>query len=159
MELTELNLSTEQMEGVNSYIQSEGDKIRTKYNKQIKELESKLPVEQTEEQKTYAEKLKALEDKELELNKKESLSNLQKQLSDKGLNSELAQYLNVGEGVEIETYIDNLTKIVGTTTNTFKPNSHAPSGGITKEKFNAMTYTERTNLYNTNKSEYDILSK
>ncbi len=152
MELSELNLSTEQMEGVNSYIQSEGDKIRTKYNKQIKELESKIPKELTDEEKAYKKEKDDFE-------REKSQFNLQKQLTDKGLNSELAQYLNVGEGVEIETYIDNLTKIVGTTTQTFKPSSHANNSGITKEQFANMTYAERTNLYNTNKQQYDILSK
>lgn len=152
MELTELNLSQEQMEGVNSYIQSEGDKIRTKYNKQIKELEGKIPKEKTDEELTY-EKEKA------DFEREKAQFNLQKQLTDKGLNSELAEYLNVGEGVEIETYIDNLTKIVGTTTQTFKPSSHANNSGITKEQFANMTYAERTNLYNTNKQQYDILSK
>lgn len=152
MELTELNLSTEQLEGVNSYIQSEGDKIRTKYNKQIKELECKIPKEKDKETLAY-EKEKA------EFEKEKANFVLSKKLTDKGLNSELAQYLNIGEGVEIETYIEDLTKIIGTTTNTFKPSSHANNSGITKEQFNSMNYSERTNLYNTNKTLYDILSK
>ena len=51
--LEELNLSEEQLEGVQKYIQSEGDKIRGKYSKQIKELESKLPKEKTEEELAF----------------------------------------------------------------------------------------------------------
>lgn len=70
MELTELGLNEEQLSGVNDYlesqlqakIQSEGDKIRTKYNteingyktkitdydKTIEELTAKIPVTKTE---------------------------------------------------------------------------------------------------------------
>ena len=43
MELKELNLTEEQLEGVNKIIQSETDKVRTEYSKKIKDLESKLP--------------------------------------------------------------------------------------------------------------------
>lgn len=72
MELSELNLNEEQLTGVNEYLesqiqaklQSEGDKIRTKYNNKIKEyetkigeyditikdLQSKVPVEKSPEQ-------------------------------------------------------------------------------------------------------------
>lgn len=37
--------------------------------------------------------------------------------------------------------------------------SHDPDTGITKEKFNRMSYKDRMNLYNTNKELYDSLSK
>ncbi|NMF04333.1 hypothetical protein ACUH7Y_25000 [Clostridium beijerinckii] len=152
MELTELNLTEEQLQGVNSILQSEGDKIRTKYNKQIKELEGKIPKEKTEEELAY-EKEKA------DFEREKAQFNLSKTLESNGLNSELAKYLNVGEGVDLESYIKDLTNVIGKQTTTFKPSSHANNGGITKEQFNSMTYNERMNLYNTNKSLYDILSK
>lgn len=152
MELTELNLSAEQLEGVNSLLQSEGDKIRTKYNKQIKELEGKIPKEKDEETLAY-EKEKA------EFEKEKANFVLSKTLKDNGLNDELAKYLNVGKGVDLESYIKDLTNVLGANTQTFKPSSHANNSGITKEQFNKMNYSERTNLYNTNKNLYDILSK
>jgi predicted metal-dependent hydrolase len=152
MELSELGLTEEQVNGVNSILQSEGDKIRTKYNKQIKELEGKIPKEKTEEELNY-EKEKA------DFEREKSQFNLQKQLSDKGLDSQLAKYLNV-QGVEdLETYINEIADAIGKQTQTFKPSSHANNGGVTKEQFNSMNYSERMNLYNTNKSLYDILSK
>lgn len=153
MELTELNLTEEQLTGVNSILQSEGDKIRTKYNKQIKDLESKIPKEKDEETLAY-EKEKA------DFEREKSQFNLQKQLSDKGLDSQLAKYLNV-QGVEdLETYISEVADVIGKQeTQTFKPSSHANNGGITKEQFNAMNYSDRMNLYSTNKNLYDILSK
>lgn len=171
MELTELNLSAEQLEGVNSILesrlQSEGDKIRGKYSKEIKtyetqleELKAKLPVEKSEAEIEMENRLKALEDREKEVAKKEQLSNISKQLSDRGLNSELAKYLNVSEGVDLETYLGELAEIIGKqATNTYKPKSHATNTTMTKEQFKKMGVLERTNLYNTNKDLYDILSK
>ena len=171
MELTELNLSAEQLEGVNSILesrlQSEGDKIRGKYSKEIKtyetqleELKAKLPVEKSEAEIEMENRLKAIEDREKEVAKKEQLTNLQKQLTDKGLNNELAKYLNVSEGTDLETYLGELVEIVGKqATNTYKPKSHATNTTITKEQFKKMNVMERTNLYNTNRELYDILSK
>lgn len=158
MELTELNLSEEQVQGVQAILQSEGDKIRTKYNKEIKELKEKLPVEKTEQEIALEEKLKALEEREKAIEKQEQLNNLSKQLSDKGLNSELAKYLNVNE----DTQLDEIFKlIVGDNSNSYKPSNHVDTGngGINKEQFKNMTYSERTNLYNTDRELYDILSK
>ncbi|WP_244835231.1 hypothetical protein [Clostridium sp. BJN0001] len=152
MTLEELNLNEEQLEGVKSFLQSEGDKIRTKYNKEIKELKEKVPKELTDEEKAY--------NKEKEDFKREKMQfELSKNLTNKGLDSKLAQYLNV-QGVEdLETYISDFSKIVGAN-NSFKPNSHSNAGGsITKEQFNNMGYKERENLYNTNKELYTILSK
>lgn len=172
MELTELNLSAEQLEGVNSIlesrIQSEGDKIRGKYSKEIKtyetqleELKAKLPVEKTESEIALENRLKAIEDREKEVAKKEQLTNLQKQLSDKGLNGELAKYLNIAEGTDLETYLNEIVEVVGKqATNSYKPKSHETTNTtITKEQFRKMNVMERTNLYNTNKELYDILSK
>jgi hypothetical protein len=157
MELTELNLSTEQLESVQAILQSEGDKIRTKYNKEIKELKEKLPIEKTEQEIALEERLKAIEEKEKALEKQEQLNGLSKQLSEKGLNGELAKYLNVNEDTQLDE-IFNL--IMGDNSNSYKPSNHtSANGGITKSDFNNMSYGERLNLYNSDKELYDILSK
>lgn len=158
MELTELNLNEEQLTSVQAIIQSETDKVRTKYNKEIKELKEKLPVEKTEAEIALEERLKAIEEKEQALAKQEHLNNLSKQLSDKGLNGEIAKYLNIAEDGEL----DEIFKlIVGDKSNTYKPSNHVDTanGGITKEQFAKMSYSERTNLYNTDRELYDTLSK
>lgn len=157
MELTELNLSEEQLQGVQAILQSEGDKIRTKYNKEIKELKEKLPVEKTEAEIALEKREKALEEKEQAIVKQEQLNQLSKQLSDKGINGELAKYLNVAE----DGQLDEIFKmIVGDNSNTYKPSNHQnANSSITKEQFAKMTYAERTSLYNTDKELYDILSK
>ena len=72
--LEELNLSEEQMEIVSKYLQSEQDKIRGKYSKQIKELESKLPPTKSEEELAFEKRVAELETREKELAKKERLT-------------------------------------------------------------------------------------
>ncbi|MGU8426543.1 capsid assembly scaffolding protein Gp46 family protein [Clostridium perfringens] len=158
--LEELNLSEEQLEGVQKYLQSEGDKIRGKYSKQIKELESKLPKEKTEEELAFEKRVAELETREKELAKKERLTTAKGILSSKGLDSQLTDYLNF-EGVEdLETYVDNIAKVVGKQAKSYVPKGHEKAdGNITKEQFSKMSYTERCNLYETNKPLYEILSK
>lgn len=159
--LEELNLTTEQMEGVQKYVQAEGDKIRTKYSKQIKDLESKVPKEKTEEEKAFEKRVKDLEIKEKEIAKKEMLTNAKEILTNKGLDTQLVDFIKF-EGVEdLETYINNIAEVVGKQTkNSYVPKGHEKANGnITKEQFSKMTLMERQNLYNTNKQLYDILSK
>ncbi|MBI5996801.1 capsid assembly scaffolding protein Gp46 family protein [Clostridium perfringens] len=159
--LDELNLTTEQLEGVQKYVQAEGDKIRTKYSKQIKDLEGKLPKEKSEEELAFEKRVAELETREKELAKKERLTTAKGILSNKGLDSQLTDYLNF-EGVEdLETYVDNIAKVVGKQAkNSYIPKGHEKAeGNITKEQFSKMSYSERCNLYETNKPLYEILSK
>lgn len=158
--LEELNLSEEQLEGVQKYIQSEGDKIRGKYSKQIKELESKLPPTKSEEELAFEKRVAELETREKELAKKERLTTAKGILSSKGLDTQLTDYLNF-EGVEdLETYVDNIAKVVGKQAKSYVPKGHEKAdGNITKEQFSKMSYIERCNLYDTNPKLYEILSK
>lgn len=159
--LEELNLTTEQLEGVQKYVQGETDKVRTKYSKQIKELESKVPKEKSEDELAFEKRLKDLETKEKELIRKEILTNAKGILTDKGLDVQLADFIKF-EGVEdLETYINNIADVVSKQAkNSYVPKGHEKANGnITKEQFLKMSYTERCNLYETNKVLYDILSK
>lgn len=158
--LEELKLTEEQLQGVNKVIQSETDKVRTEYSKKIKELESKLPVEPTEEEKALQERIKALEERERAIAQKEFETELQGKLKDKGLNEQLAKYLNV-EGVEdLETYLEEVAKVVGNQIEGYKPRGHeGNSTKITKEQFSKMSYVERMNLFENNRALYDALSK
>lgn len=160
MDINDLNLEGETLENVQKYVQSETDKVRTEYTKQIKELEKYKPVEKSKEEITMEERLKALETKEHELNKRERLDKVANELKEKGLNTELAKYLNIADNVDLETYINDIAKVIGEQA-TYVPNkgNTKANGNITKADFQKMTYTERTNLYNTNKELYDILSK
>ena len=157
--LEELKLTEEQLQGVNKVIQSETDKVRTEYSKKIKELESKLPKEMTPEEKALDERIKALEERERAIAQKEFETELQGKLKDKGLNEQLAKYLNV-EGVEdLETYLEEVAKVVSNQVEGYKPRGHESNVGVTKEQFSKMSYVERMNLFETNRQLYDTLSK
>lgn len=160
MELKELNLSEEQLQGVNKIIQSETDKVRTEYSKKIKDLESKLPRQMTDEEKAFDERIKALEEREKAIAEKEYITKVQGKLKDKGLDEQLAQYLNV-QGVEdLETYIEDIAKVISSQIQEYKPRGHEGSSTkITKEQFSKMNYMERMNLFENNRALYDALSK
>ncbi|WP_297713203.1 hypothetical protein [Clostridium sp.] len=159
MELKELNLSEEQLQVVNKIIQSETDKLRTEYSKKIKDLESKLPRQMTEEEKAFDERIKALEKREKAIAEKEYMATVQGKLKDKGLDEQLAKYLNV-QGVEdLETYIEDIAKVVGRQVQEYKPRGHESNVGVTKEQFSKMSYMERMNLFENNRALYDALSK
>lgn len=157
--LEELKLTEEQLQRVNKVIQSETDKVRTEYSKKIKELESKLPHEMTEEEKALDEREKALEEREKAIAKKEFETDIQGKLRDKGLNEQLVKYLNI-EGVEdLETYLEEVAKVIGNQIEGYKPRGHESNVGVTKEQFSKMSYVERMNLFETNRQLYDTLSK
>lgn len=159
--LEELKLNDEQMEVVNKAIQSETDKVRTEYSKKIKDLEGKLPKELSADEKALQERIKAIEEKEKALQEKELTTNLQAKLKEKGLNEQLASYLKV-QGVEdLGTYLDDIAKVINVQLdNGYKPKNHERHDTkITKDQFNNMNYVERMNLYNTNKTLFDALSK
>lgn len=159
MELKELNLNTEQFEEVQKILQSETDKVRTEYSKKIKDLEGKLPKQMTDEEKALDERIKALEEREKAIAEKEYMATVQGKLKDKGLNEQLAQYLNV-QGVEdLETYIEDIAKVINSQIEGYKPRGHESNVGITKEQFSKMSYVERMNLFETNRQLYDTLSK
>lgn len=162
MNLEELGLTQEQIEAVNKVIQSEGDKIRTKYSKELNELRNELnkykPVEKSDVEKALEKKQKELEEKEKELAMKEKTYAVKEKLSAKGLPTELANYINFGD--DVDTTIEEL----GATLNnyflngTFKPSNHNKNTGITKEQFKNMSYSERVNLLETQPELYKALS-
>ena len=184
MELTELGLNEEQLTGVNTYLesqlqaklQSEGDKIRTKYNteisnyktkigdydKTIEELTAKLPVTKTPEQIEVENRVKALEEDRKVVAREKMELQLQKQLRDKGLNEQLHKYLNI-EGVEdLETYLTEIADVIGKqATSTYQPKKHVDTANsnLTKADFLKMNYQQITELYASNPELYKLLSK
>lgn len=163
MDLSELGLSDEQLEVVNKTIQSEGDKIRGKYSREVSELKNQLdqlkPVEKSDAEKAIEQRQKELEVKEQEIANKEKGYQLKEKLASNGLPAELAKYLNVGDD------IDSLVKEVGGTLNNYflnsgyKPSGHAKNEGITKEQFRKLSYAERTKLFDTNPELYKRLAE
>lgn len=163
MELNEMNLTEEQLANVQKYVQSETDKVRTKYSAELKtaneELAKYKPVEKSETEKALEARLKALEDKEAELNAKERSQLIASKFKEKGLPEELASLVSIGENIDED--IEKVGTALGNyflNTN-YKPESHANNKGITREQFKRMSYMERAKLYQENPELYKMLSK
>ena len=140
-------------------IQSETDKVRTKYSKEIKELKAKIE-ELTPEQKSQTEidlenRLKALEERERKMALNESLTA-------QGLSTEFGGYLK--DDTDIETFSKFLKGIIDeevskrVKNDNYKPDNHKSGDSITKEEFDKMGYGERTKLFNENPDLYQYLS-
>lgn len=190
MDLATLNLTPEQMveltqhitgevdktkEGYKEFLskeestkftQSETDKVRTSYSKQIKDYEDKLkgltPIVKTEAELAMEVRLLALEGKEKEVGAKEKLLSISNDLQAQGLSTELAKLLVNVKVEDMETEIGKLkgmfdaTKLDGS----YKPTNHKnTTDSITKEQFSKMSYMERMNLFNSNEELYSKLSK
>ena len=163
MELTEMNLTDEQLANVQKYVQSHEDRIRTDYSKRLKDANDELakykPVEKSDAEKALEERISALEAKEKELASKEKAMTIANKLKDKGIPTELAQYLSVGENVD-ET-VEKVGALFGNyfLDGTAKPTNHQTHKGITREDFKRMGYAERAKLYSENPELYKALNK
>lgn len=164
MELNIEGLTQEQIEAVQKIIQSETDKVRTKYSSELKTVNDELaqykPKQKSESELALEQRIANLEAKEKELANKERAMTIADKLKAKGLPSELAQYLNVGEDID-----GSIDKVGDTLGNYFLGQVSNPSGnhstnkGITKADFAKMSYAERAKLFQENNELYKALSK
>lgn len=161
MELNELNLSEEQLANVQKLIQSETDKVRTKYSNELKtaneELAKYKPKEKTQEEKNLEERIRALELKEAEITAKEKKVQIKSKLEEKGLPTALADYLKLEKDEDIDKVGGELANYF--LNNGIKPTNHAKSKPVTKEQFRNMSYAQRAQLYNENPELYKALAK
>lgn len=161
MNINELGLTAEQLDAVQKYAQSEADKVRTNYSKQLKDVNEELskykPKEKTEEEKSIEARIKALEDREAEISKKERQVQVKGKLEELGLPTGLADYLNFKSDDDIEKVGGELAKYF--LENGSKPTTHAKSQPVTKDQFKQMSYVQRAQLFNENPELYKALSK
>ncbi len=125
-------------EAIERVVQSETDRVRTDYSRQIKELEEKIPQEKSPIEIELDERLKVIEKKEREYR-------LIEKLEEKQLPRGLSKYLAVGDD-EIESIGDELGKILSNiiTDNSYKPMGHKKTESVvTKEQFKQMGYSQR----------------
>ena len=163
MELTEMNLTDEQLANVQKYVQSHEDRIRTDYSKRLKDANDELakykPVEKSDAEKALEDRISALEAKEKELASKEKAMTIANKLKEKELPVDLAKFLNVGE--DIDATIEELGTVFGNYflegSNT--PTNHNTNKGITKADFKKMSYIERSKLFQENPQLFEILNK
>ncbi len=163
MNFEELGLSEEQLQAVTKAIQSETDKVRTDYSKQLTTLKDELktykPADKSDAEKALELKAQELEQKEKEIANKEKSYTVKEKLASKGLPSELAKYIAVGD--DIDTAIDEIGGTLSTyfLDGTFKPSGHSKNEGIDKNTFRKMSYSERAKLFDTNPELYKKLSQ
>lgn len=161
MKLEELKgFDEEQMELIKKVIQGETDRVRTEYSQKIKDLEQYKPVEKTPQEIALEERLKALEDKEKAIAEQERQAQLQAKLQEKGLDTQLYKYLNVGG--DADTFINEFAEVMNKTLldGSYKPSTHKSNKDvITKEQFSSMGYMERAKLQETNPTLYAKLSE
>ena len=112
MELNELNLTEEQLASVQKLIQSETDKVRTKYSTELKaakeELSQYKPKEKTQEELDLETRIRNLELKEAEIASKEKNVRIKSKLEEKGLPTGLADYLHLETDEDIEKIVSML---------------------------------------------------
>lgn len=161
MELKDLNMSAEQLEVVQKFVQSETDKVRTDYSAKLKTVNDELikykPVEKSDAEKALDERLKALEDRENQLVQKEKQEKVSKKLGEFGLPTELANYLNVDDDETLDKIGASMNALLLNNSN--QPTNHTKQQGVTKEQFKKFSYAERVNLANQNPELYKMLSK
>lgn len=154
-------LNEEQFTDLEKHIQSETDKVRTKYTQQIKELEQFKPKEKTEEELALEQRIKELETKEKELQAKERQYKVQDTLKANNLPSELAKYINVNGEDEIETITGEIGSILNQhlLSNSYKPKDRKQNDNMTKDDFKKLSYVEREKLYEQSPELYKKLSE
>ena len=152
---TTITLTQEQL---NKKIQSETDKVRTKYSNDIKVLQDRIkeltPVEKSQAEIDFENRLAALEAREKKLN-------LHENLKSKGISDELADYLK--DDVDVEALSNAYKKIIDEAVskkvknNGYVPNGHKSGDSITKDDFNKMSMDEKERLYSENPDLYKTL--
>ena len=159
MELTEMNLTDEQLANVQKYVQSHEDRIRTDYSKRLKDANDELakykPVEKSDAEKALEARIAELEARENEIKAQERQAELQNKLKEKGLDVQLLKFLNVGE--DADTFLDEFANVFNAQLldGSYKPSGHkGASSNITKEQFKNMGYLERVALQENNPSLY-----
>ena len=140
-------------------IQSETDKVRTKYSNKVKELEDKIkeltPVEKSQTELDLERRLSEIEKREKRMNFLESLK-------DNGISSDFADYLNVDS--DLTKFSEVYKKAVNNAVTQkiqesgFVPKDHKSDDVLTKEDFRKMSYEEKSKLYTTNPELYKSLS-
>lgn len=161
-------------EEIQKKIQSEADKVRGKYSKEMKELKAQLEALQTakmtdEERlaKEKEEKEKLLAEREAQLLKKELDFETMSILNTKKLDK---SFLNFLTGQTLEDRIEQLSVLETHINSKIQEAVKAklgqdptPSGGnndtlkVSKEDFKKMSYAEKSNLFLTNPELYTQL--
>lgn len=130
IELTQENYTKAEVQGI---LQSECDKIRTEYSKKLKAAQDKV-AELTPPAKSDAEI--ALEAKAAELAQREKVL----ACKEAGIDGAFADLLRD------DADLSRLSELLATGQG-YQPSGHKKTDGLTKEAFQAMSYSEQATLY------------
>ena len=141
-------------------IQSETDKVRTKYSKQVKELETRIKELEAKEEKKVPEKSEKeieLEAREKALLARENAIAINQALTSKGMKTELAEYLKEGVNVDqLSSVIDSMVS-ERMTAKGYVPSSHKTGKGMTKEDFYKMDMDAQEKFFKENPESFHAL--
>ena len=132
-------------------IQAAEDRLRTKYSREIKTLQDKIteltPVEKTEAERTFDQRLAELERKEKESEERAKILSLKDALQAHSLDVSIADYLKTD--VDADAFSAAIEKVVAArlTAGGYKPTGHQTNQPTTKAEFNKMSYDEKAELY------------
>ena len=128
-------------------VQSECDKLRTSYSKQIKDLQDQIkklsPVEKTQAEIDIENRLAALEASEKAVADRERKIAVQEKLSGSGLDKALADYLKDDVDVDklsalVEGIVKSRMKEKG-----YVPSYHSSDDKVTPEEFKKWSYSKK----------------
>ena len=139
-------------------IQGEADRVRTEYSKKLKELETKVkeltPVEKTEAEIDFENRLANLEAKEKKMALLDSLT-------ENGVSHEFADYFK--SDADIKAFANIYKSVIEKevqrkiTKNGYVPENHKSGTTLTKEDFAKMGMLEKEQLFSENPELYKTL--
>lgn len=148
-------------EDVDKKVQSECDKLRTKYVKEIKDLQEQVkklsPVEKSESEIAIENRLAELEKAQAEVNAQKAFLSLQETLQGKGIDKALATFLKAD--VDVDAFVTAFNSAMKEVTKTtgYVPDSHNAGDKITAEEWGKMKYSEKVDIMNKSPELYKRL--
>ena len=148
-------------EDVDKKVQSECDKLRTSYSKQIKNLEDKIkeltPVELSDTEKELNRRIEELEKSQKEVESQKAFLSLQDTLQSKGIDKALATYLKAD--VDVDAFVTAFNSAMKEVTKDkgYVPDSHNAGDKITAEEWGKMKYSEKVEIMNKSPELYKRL--
>lgn len=131
-------------------IQSAEDKLRGKYSKEIKELKDKIqeltPVQKSQAEIDLENRIAALEKSERNIAAQKRRLDVQENLSNKGVDKALVDYLK--DDADVDALVNIIDGIVKSRmkSNGYVPTEHSSDEKVTSEEFNKMTYSQKLEL-------------
>lgn len=143
-------------------VQSAEDKVRGKMSKTIKELEERVtsltPIEKTNEEIEFESRIEALKASEKEVQSQKRKLDVQEQLSGKGIDRSLIEYIKDDTDIEaLSGIIDNIVKSRIKSTG-YVPGDHGSDVKMTLEDYNKMGYFEKERFLKEHPEAYKRLT-